>query len=339
MGWVDKEYAELSMRHLPRFRNASVGTNFKLNSRCPVCGDSSKDELKARFWAYSNSQDDSIVLHCYNCGYHNYLGNFLRDYNSELYKDYIVEKFGSHKKEKPEYSFDSVLPIKYIERLEHCERCDALDENHPILKYLRKRKIPSNKFHKLWFTIEWRKLVNSVHPGTYKNESREARLVIPMFNKEGKIESMQGRALKSNDPNKYITIKACENASKIYGLDGVDEKKMVYFLEGPIDTLFLENSCAITGGSLSLDVVPYKDNRAFVLDNEPRHPDTIKRMRSLIDKGENIVLWDKAPWVTSDINDMLVKENANLEEVVNYIKNNVVYGLEARLRFEKWAKL
>ncbi|AZV01085.1 hypothetical protein KNU35_gp146 [Escherichia phage vB_EcoM_005] len=61
----------------------------------------------------------------------------------------------------------------------------------------------------MWFTKEWPALVNSVNPGTYSKEMPEPRLVIPIFNKNKQIESFQGRALRKDAPQKYITISWC----------------------------------------------------------------------------------------------------------------------------------
>ncbi|MFP9170249.1 hypothetical protein ACLI2G_15875, partial [Enterococcus faecalis] len=145
---------------------------------------------------------------------------------------------------------------KIIKSPPSCVRLDKLAEDHPIIKYVKARCIPKDKWKYLWFTTEWPKLVNSIAPGTYKKEISEPRLVIPIYNANGKAESFQGRALKKDAPQKYITIKAYPEATKIYGVERVKDGD-VYVLEGPIDSLFIENGIAITGGQLDLEVVPF----------------------------------------------------------------------------------
>ncbi|MFP9048336.1 hypothetical protein, partial [Enterococcus faecalis] len=203
---------------------------------------------------------------------------------------------------------------------------------------VKARCIPKDKWKYLWFTTEWPKLVNSIAPGTYKKEISEPRLVIPIYNANGKAESFQGRALKKDAPQKYITIKAYPEATKIYGVERVKDGD-VYVLEGPIDSLFIENGIAITGGQLDLEVVPFKDRRVWVLDNEPRHPDTIKRMTKLVDAGERVMFWDKSPWKSKDVNDMIRKEGATPEQIMEYMKNNIAQGLMAKMRLSKYAKI
>lgn len=331
--WIDEEYAERVLSGLPMYRKSSG--SFKLNCRCQVCGDSKLDTTKARFWAYY--YQDKLRVGCFNCRYNEPFGVFLKDYYSEIYKEYIVEKFRK-KDDKPVTTFESksYLPINFSE-LKYCERLDKLPKDHPIVKYVANRKIPKSKYDRLFFTREWSKVANYIKPNTYPYDFKEARLVIPIYNKDGKIESIQGRSLSKDSKNKYITIKSCEEATKIYGMDLIDESKTVYFFEGPIDTLFVDNSCAITGGQLSLSVIPYSD-RVFVLDNEPRHKDTMDRYEYYIENGENVVLWDKAPWESSDINDMIKNENAKIEDIIEYLENNIVSGLTAKLRFFNWKR-
>lgn len=337
--WVDREYAEKVFCTLPRYRRVS-GAEFKLNARCPVCGDSQKDQMKARFWAYPCH--DSMRVHCFNCDLDQWFSKFLKEYDEDIYREFILEKRKATTGDVPKPvdispKIKAVMPI--IEKLNFCDRLDSLSEDHPIVKYVSNRCIPKSAFSRLWFTTQWPKLVNSINPGTYKNERPEPRLVIPIFNASKQIESFQGRALRADAPQKYITIKAHSEATKIYGLDTVEGTKDVFVMEGPIDSLFVDNAIAITGGSLALDMVPFPDKRIWVMDNEPRHEDTIARMSRLIDLGEKVVFWDKAPWPSKDINDMIKDDGASQEDIIDYLRNNYAQGLMAKLRLQKYSKI
>ena len=137
-----------------------------------------------------------------------------------------------------------------------------------------------------------------------------------------------------------MTIKVDEDSSKIYGADTVDESKdFVLMLEGPLDSLFLPNGMAITGGSLNLESVPYPDKRIWVMDNEPRHVDTIKRMNRLIEAGETVCFWDESPWQSKDINDMVKEDGADPSDILEYILANSHKGLFAQLRMTKYCKI
>ena len=68
--------------------------------------------------------------------------------------------------------------------------------------------------------------------------------------RDGEVFAYQGRAFGSEQP-KYITIKLDDNADKIYGLDRVDKTKTIFVVEGPIDSMFLDNCIAVAGADFS----------------------------------------------------------------------------------------
>jgi hypothetical protein len=341
--YVDNDFALRIFSYQRNFKQVST-MPFKLNCSCMICGDSATDRLKARFWYYEHK--GTMFCHCFNCDYSMGFARFLEEQDESLYREYLLEKrkeetFG--KKETPkvvETEISEKLTKKLIiEKLDFCERLDRLPANHPIIKYVVNRAIPKSAYKRLWFTANWQEMVNATKP-TFDNPRQECRLVIPIYNKEHKIEAYQGRALSSLARQKYMTIKAHEDASKVYGVDMVDDSKQwVYVMEGPIDSLFIPNAIAITGGSLDLDQVPYKDKRIWVLDNEPRHNDTIKRMEKLIAAGERVCFWDEAPWHSKDINDMVAKEGADPRDIEEYIADNWAVGLLAQLRMSKYRKI
>ena len=61
------------------------------NFRCPYCGDSQKRKNKARGYLFKIKND--FVYKCHNCGLGRTLSNFLKDQDSFLHDQYIMEKF------------------------------------------------------------------------------------------------------------------------------------------------------------------------------------------------------------------------------------------------------
>jgi len=245
--------------------------------------------------------------------------------------------YGNTVEVQPETIVKDVETFEYPTTLPYCMRLDEIDEEHAIVKYVIDRKIPRNKWHRLFFTTNFIKLANYASPNMYKIEYPEPRLVIPIYNENGGIESFQGRALKDGARDKYLTVKFNENATKIYGLDTVDPSKTAYFLEGQIDSLFIDNGLAITGGNISTDEIDrvYKGDRAFIMDNEDRHPDTIQRIEKLLRSGEKIVLFDKVSWKGKDINQFVI-DGISIREINEYIKANTLEGAVAMARFIAW---
>ena len=53
----------------------------------------------------------------------------------------------------------------------------------------------------------------------------------------------QGRAFGNEQP-KYLTIKFDENKQKVFGLDNINLQEHIYIVEGPIDSMFIDNCLA-----------------------------------------------------------------------------------------------
>lgn len=342
--YLDIQYATQIVGSLLRGKIIRAGGHIVVNGRCPICGDSSTDATKARFRIYPSKKGDFYMAGCFNCNYNQRFSKFLKEYYPDEYRSYILESFKENGSSSPRRRVEQVAKptavMPTIPKLAFCERLDTLPADHPVVKYIKGRRFPEEKYNRLWFTREWQQLANSIKPEpVYRYPKPEPRLVIPIFNEKGDIESFQGRALRKTDEGaKYITIKACDDSTKVYGQDTINPVESVYLFEGPLDSLFIENAGAITGGQLALSDVPYKNTRVWVLDNEARHPDTTKRIRTLIDAGEKVVMWDRSPWPSKDVNEMIMEDGATREEIQEYLKENTVSGLMARLRFKEWNK-
>ncbi|MGL4521776.1 MAG: DNA primase [Bacilli bacterium] len=316
----------------------------KINFRCPLCGDSAKDKYAKRGWFYEYK--GVLRFGCFNCNRNKPFVTFMKEQYPDLFREYLLEKNGPREKKKQDdvdltklnkTSLQSSIKQSTIEK--YCKRLDLLPEGHPALLYMQNRLIPEDKMNLFWFTMQWKELTNEVSPGMYPVIEPEPRIVIPIFDDKKEIACMQGRALRTSEKIRYMTIKSSEDAKKVYGLERIDPNERVFYLEGPIDSVFIDNALAIVGGTMSLDECPYPKQRVWVLDNEPRSPDTCKRLFKMIEAGEHVVLWDKARWSSKDVNDMIMKEGATREEINRYLRSNIVKGLTAKVRFMNWKKV
>lgn len=362
----DFEIEGLMEKAMSRFDNFDIKRHpYNIRCRCHICGDSRTDKRQARLNAYYYK--DTLRLNCYNCNFQSTALYYLRNFHPHDYSIYADRKRQDWLKSitKPKVieethsisledqlngaTIDEIIldeeivveePIIYPTTLPYCMRLDEIDESHAIVKYVESRMIPRNKWHRLFFTTQFIELANYASPNMYTKVYPEPRLVIPIYNAEGGIESFQGRALRDGARDKYLTVKFSEDATKIYGLDTVDPSKTAYFLEGQLDSLFIDNGMAITGGVISthdLDKV-YSGDRAFIMDDESRHPDTIQRIEKLLDSGEKIVLFDRVNWKGKDIN-QYIQNGVSIKDINEYIRNNTLSGAQARIRFVEWKKV
>ena len=266
-------------------------------------------------------------------------GNFLKQYDPLLYQEYNQEKF-LNKQEKlepklpditsmgrPKFRTDS--PLRLLKKI------SQLDPDHPAKRYVVKRKIPTQYHHKLCYAPKFKQWINSALPGKFNGEQGdEPRLIIPFIDKEMNCFAVQGRSFKP-DGLRYITIMFDESKPKIFGLDTVDFSKPVYVLEGPIDSMFVDNAIAMAGADVDLSTIPNteKNKIIFVYDNEPRNEQIVKRMEKTIDLGYNVVIWPEDVF-TKDVNDMALL-NINVNKI---IKDSIFSGLEAKVKLMQWKR-
>jgi hypothetical protein len=218
------------------------------------------------------------------------------------------------------------------------KKISQLDPEHPAKKYVVKRRIPSRFHHKLFYIPKFKSWVNTIVPQKFDIEDGvdEPRLIIPFLDKDGSCYGFQGRSFRK-DGIRYITIMLDDNKPKVYGLDSLDSRGIVFVVEGPIDSMFLPNCVAMAGSSVGLEqVFPNKkrDDIIIVHDNEPRNEEIVKLIDKRIDEGYNVVIWPSDLKV-KDINDMVLA-GLDPEQIV---RENARSGLQAKMALNMWKKV
>ncbi len=326
MSYVDIKYINLVS---PRLNKFSKKKDYLYNFRCPYCGDSSKNKNRARGFFYKMKSD--MVFKCHNCGVGRTLSNFLKDIDTNLYDQYVMERFKEGTTGRgstvPEPKFEFKTPTFKKTILSELEKISDLNILHPAKEYLLKRKIPENFFSKLYFAEDFNAWSKS------ENKNKESRIVIPLLTPSGELFGYQGRSLDKNSKLRYITTILDKEYPKLFGLDRIDATKTIYVTEGPFDSLFLSNGLAMCGADVVLDMVQYPD-RVFVFDNEPRNPQIVSRIDKTIQLGDKVVIWPSTI-KEKDINDMVISGHSPQE----IIENNTYQGIEAKLKFNNWKKI
>lgn len=341
--YLDTKYLNLVKSKLDLFKKTNNNTYV---CRCCICGDSKKDKTKTRMYFYS--VDNGIRVYCHNCHYSNSLLYFLRDIDQCLYKQYLFESLRDkqtntdiNNQQLLTESLNNLRSSKSIcnitlDRIkDDIVRVDKLDDDHCCKKYVNSRLIPKDKHHLLYYTDHFQSLINKLIPGKFSTGIDEKRLIIPYFDKRGTLFALQGRALDSKARIRYYTIKFDQTRENVYGLDRVDTSKTIYCTEGPIDSLFLPNSIAVSGSSYNDDIInKLKNNIVIVPDNEKRNAGVMAQVGSMIDKGFKVVLW---PNNTSfkDVNEAIVSGIAS-DQLVEIINNNTVCGFTGMIKFKLW---
>jgi hypothetical protein len=129
-----------------------------------------------------------------------------------------------------------------------------------------------------------------------------------------------------------------DDNKKVFGLDRIDEEKPIYVVEGPIDSLFIDNAVATADSNLqSITEVLDKSKVVLIFDNEPRNKEIVKQIEKAIDEHYNVVIWPEFV-DDKDINDMILSD-FSLDEIEDIISKNTFVNLRAKMEFVNWKKV
>jgi hypothetical protein len=187
----------------------------------------------------------------------------------------------------------------------------------------------------LYYCEKFKEWTNTQKPTFKSVQYDEPRIIIPLI-KNGEIFGYQGRSLNKSSKVKYITIILDEYQPKIFGWDTIDWNKTVYIVEGPFDSMFLNNAIAMVGADMDymFFIHHYDVKFVFVYDNEKRNKEMIARVEKTIDMKFPVVIWPQ-DLKYKDINDMIL-EGLDVEKI---IKENTFMGLEAKAKLIGWKRV
>ena len=329
-----------------RLENFAQKNQYLWQASCPICGDTSSTSgrKKKRFYIYRPGNANHINCKCHKCGYSASFGSFLKLQFPDLFKEFVLEQYhGTSKAHVPHKNLSEIFDLqpskKYVELMDKnvadLKPCDALKDSHPVAKFLLKREIPRDKWKLLYYTTQFKKYVNSVDPGKFKDLNDEhPRLVIPYFDDHGKMYAFQGRAFGNEQP-RYYTIKL-DDRERIYGLDRLNTNmRKVYAVEGPLDSLFIPNCIAVSGSNFDCETIrALKSVITLIPDNEPRSPEIVKLIKKHIDLGYKVCMLPHSIQ-TKDINEHILA-GLTAPELIDIIDKHTYQGPQALLHFSSW---
>jgi hypothetical protein len=323
---------------LSYIRNFKNKGNSNWVMSCPLCGDSQSNKTKTRGTIFERG--GNLIYGCFNCGASMHLSKFIKEIDPGLYAEYQLESL-SVSKPKEEFDYATVKSSKVLlpskkTIADFFYTVTELPSNHTAVKYLESRMIPKDQWNRIMYTEGYKSSVKemSAEFGYDIDTSMlpdDCRVVFPFRNKEGKLVFMQGRSLDANPKIRYLTTKV-EDELKLFGLELVDESSPIYVTEGPIDSMMVPNGVATADASLerAAYLLP-KENLVLVFDNEPRAPVGVKKLKTAIEHGFNVVIFPDS-FAHKDLNDA-VCAGTKLE-----LDAWTFRGARAMLEFGKWKK-
>lgn len=324
--YIDKKYINMVSPQLERFKWKSQSV---ANCRCPICGDSRKNKSKARGFFFPKKND--YFFKCHNCGVGHSVYRFLQAVAPAVAQEYALERWRNGENGKSNYVKPVETEIALPKAQIRLPRIDSLPTDHIARQYLAGRGVPH--LDRFYFTNGFGDWVRSVDP-TYTTLPNDERIVIPFVNKAGELVAAQGRCLSgSKNAIRYITVKFSKDGRAIYGEDRLDYSKRVYAVEGPIDSVFLDNGIALAGSELAHATRLFSDC-VVVYDNEPRNTEIVHKVEAAIRDGYTVCVWSDSI-AEKDINDMVLAGRSP-QEVQRIIDECACSGLTALARFSQW---
>jgi len=333
LSYLDDKYLGLISPRLEKFKKVRAGV---YNFRCPYCGDSQRHKNKARGYIYQNKADYNFK--CHNCGMTRSFTYFLKDRDQPLYDEYIMERYKEGLTGKgtvtPEPKF--TFPQPKFRKKDICDELTKISElntTHRAKKYLINRGINEDTLSKLYYCPNFKEWTNK-HKKIFDNTSHDdQRIIIPLRHSDGQLFGYQGRSLDPTSKMRYITVMLDEDAPKLYGLEKINTQKPIYILEGPFDSLFVENSIAMCGSDVDIRSFGWSDY-IWVFDNEPRNREIVSRIERCINRGDKVVIWP-SHIQEKDVNEMILAKY----DICTILESSVYSELTAKLKLNLWKKV
>ncbi len=282
----------------PQAKKTFKGFNF----RCPVCNDS-KDHWKGgRGHLLLNKTPYMYVCFNGDCEAGGGINGqtFLREFFPDYHRQYIrqivaLSKESSELKEKRKekakkalYTVERKLPIiaeigkpditnvnDFIARnKDKLADMRSIKDYPKALEFCAKRGLPEAQY-KNWLYVD--------DDSSYiKN-----RIVIPFKNSKGNMYFYQARTITGEEP-KYKN--AISDLRPIFNYYEADFEKPVMIVEGPIDSLFLENAVALCGVKYDTRMTDSIKYKYFIFDDDGAGRKTAQEH---LEKKEYVFLWKK----------------------------------------------
>jgi len=315
----DSVLLEMEVRNVLNTHFTNVYDSGKYyNFKCNVCGDSKLDKKKKR--AYILRTKDPMMYFCHNCATDKGIPvtKWMKEYFPFNYRNYVSELMKNRRDddEKVDKKVDASL-FKNI-RTKRQQKVEDSDEKKwtrffkPLTKYpemvkiCEDRKIPKEVYSKWFYASDER----------HKDNKYQSRIIITFRNKEGKIYYYQGRATQKWQTPKYKS--RIGDYNNIYNYYHHDKNEPVIVIEGPIDSVFVQRSIAVTGLKTGDERLDEFKQKYFLLDNDK---DAHKKSIKLILEGEYVFNWKlflkdhKCDVDIKDVNDFILHNKEGITEL------------------------
>ena len=320
--WLYQKYLHLFSSRLERFHTAREGL---WRCRCPYCGDSKKSKTKTRGYFFWNG--DVLVYKCHNCGVSTTFQSVLKDFDYALFREMMLEMFGKQESEPIAKTDSKKIQKRLSSKLIGYKRVsDGI-----YADYLSSRMIPEEQHSRFIAIPSLIKFASLFDQYKDKKFPDVACIGIP-FEINDSTSFVQCRTIEPCGI-RYITFEV-DGGAKLFGYNSIDKSKTVSVLEGPFDSLFVDNAVANAGAadhSNTAMLLSQGIDVRFIYDKDYESNSQVrKQLQERIDQGHKVVIYDKA-FSFKDINDAIVAGWPR-DTLNHYLDSRTFKGLKAKLQ-------
>lgn len=321
----------------PRLELFKQTSQTNYTCRCPICGDSKKNKTKNRFNFYIHQ--NQYFVKCYNCNYSTAFINFLKTYDFNLFNEFKLESLSGNKRYKtPKIEINLKTETKFNNILYNLKDVSKYPE---ALQYIISRQIPIEKYNQILLVDDPNTITNKIEKYSDKKYPNTPGYIFPVYSKDNNLTAFQLKYFDLSISPKYITFSIDEEAPRLFNENNIDKNKMVSITEGIFDSMFIDNSLASLGiGNKSkLDYLErnYSNFRIIVDNDYLYNKDVLNHLVNFIEKGYNVVIFDKN-FRQKDINNSILSGEFNIKTINDYLNTRTFSGLSAKLNLVKEIK-
>lgn len=341
--WLEEAFVLRAGARLTRFRRTAPSV---WTFRCPLCGDSAKSKTKTRAYFYKTG--DHYSFKCFNCTEAMTLRRYLTTQAPDLAEEFRRERqahlLGSANRRSLVMNTEKSRTVDVHTAVNRPQIVNIpgfswladLPEIHPARMYAGLRCLPKSRWDSLGYCTNWKQFVQGLGwPSEGADGTERGYLVLLAKDASGAILAAQGRLLDPHPVLRYLKAVAPGQNGVLFGADRLDVTRPVWVVEGPIDSLCLDNAVAVMHSGLH--TVP--DTKWIRLyDNEPHNKQILKGMRQTIDLGAPIVIWPPRYRDVKDVNDLVQRIGWSPADASTFFSHHVYAGVKARVKFLEWQR-